>query len=99
MRLLGKSEYTVHRGAFFQFPFRWIYYYGSNKSTGKESGKTHLCALCRRILWTAADLKTVNAMQNIEAFSKPMKQKVVDFRADNIIFISGIYKKEDLLFF
>ena len=22
---------TVHRGAFCQFPFRWIYYYGSNK--------------------------------------------------------------------
>ena len=38
-------------------------------------------------------------MQNIEAFSKPMKQKVVDFRPDNIIFISGIYKKEDFLFF
>ena len=26
------------------FPFRWIYYYGSNKSTGNEPGKTHLCA-------------------------------------------------------
>ena len=36
---------SVHRGAFYQFPFRWIYYYGSNKSTGKETGKTHLCAL------------------------------------------------------
>ena len=30
------------RGVFSQFPFRWIYYYGSNKSTGKETGKTHL---------------------------------------------------------
>ena len=38
-------------------------------------------------------------MQNIEAFSKPMEQKVVDFTPDNIIFISGIYKKEDFLFF
>ena len=27
----------MHRGAFCQFPFRWIYYYGSNKSTGKEN--------------------------------------------------------------
>ena len=36
---------TVHRGAFCQFPFRWIYYYGSNESTGKEIGKTHLCAV------------------------------------------------------
>ena len=25
--------------------FWWIYYYGSNKSTGKETGKMHLCAL------------------------------------------------------
>ena len=29
---------TVHRGAFCQSSFRWIYYYGSNKSTGKETG-------------------------------------------------------------
>ena len=37
----------MHRGAFCQFPFRWIYYYGSNKSTGKETGKMHLdlCAM------------------------------------------------------
>ena len=36
---------ALHRGAFCQFSFRWIYYYGSNKSTGKETGKTHLYAL------------------------------------------------------
>ena len=36
---------ALHRGAFCQFPFRWVYYYGSNKSTRKETGKTHLCAL------------------------------------------------------
>ena len=35
----------MHRGAFCQFPFQWIYYYGSDKSTGKESGKTHLWAM------------------------------------------------------
>ena len=35
----------MHSGAFYQFPFRWIYYYGSNKSTGKETGKTYLCSL------------------------------------------------------
>ena len=35
----------MHRGAFCQFPFWWIYYYGSNKSTGKETGKTHNCAM------------------------------------------------------
>ena len=35
--------YPLHRCAISQFPFRWIYYYRSNKSTGKD--KTHLCAL------------------------------------------------------
>ena len=25
--------------------FQWIYYYGNNKSTGKETCKTHYCAL------------------------------------------------------
>ena len=27
--------------------FRWIYYYDNNKSTRKETGKTHLCAVRR----------------------------------------------------
>ena len=34
---------TPHRDAFCQFSFQWIYYYGSNKSTRKETGKMHLC--------------------------------------------------------
>ena len=34
----------VHRSAFCQFPFWWIYYCHSSKSTGKETGKTHVCA-------------------------------------------------------
>ena len=38
----------LHRSAFCQFPFLWIYYYGSNKSTGKETGKMHLCVLTVR---------------------------------------------------
>ena len=37
------SDAVLHKGAFCQFPFRWIYYYGSNKSIGKGTGKTHLC--------------------------------------------------------
>ena len=42
---------TVHRGVFGQFPFRWIYYCHSCKSTGKEAGKTHLCAcICLQFL-------------------------------------------------
>ena len=44
------SSRPVHRGAFCQFPFRWIYYYGSIKSTGKKTGKTHLCAVYNSIL-------------------------------------------------
>ena len=36
---------AVHKGAFCQFPFRWIYYYGRTKSTEKEIGKTHLSAV------------------------------------------------------
>ena len=33
----------MHRGGFCQFPFQWIYYYGS----GKETGKKHLCAMLK----------------------------------------------------
>ena len=45
----GQNKYkirlcTLHRGAFCQLPFRWIYYCHSSKSTGKETGKMHLCA-------------------------------------------------------
>ena len=35
----------MHRGAICQFPVRWIYYCHSNKSTGKKTGKTQLCAV------------------------------------------------------
>ena len=50
LRSIGRSIYCmhltpVHRGAFCQFLFRWIYYYGSNKSAGKETGKTQICAV------------------------------------------------------
>ena len=36
---------TVHRGAICQFLFRWIYYCHSSKSSGKKTGKTHLCEM------------------------------------------------------
>ena len=39
--LQGKQKF---RDAFCQFPFRLIYYYGSNNSTGKETSKMHLFA-------------------------------------------------------
>ena len=35
----------AHRGAFCRFPFRWMYYCHSSKSTGEKTGKTHLNAL------------------------------------------------------
>ena len=38
----------VHRGEFCQFPFWWIYYCHSSKFTGKQTGKTHLCAVVDR---------------------------------------------------
>ena len=45
---LGKSQLelitTEQRGANCQFCFQWIYYCYSSKSTGKKTGKTHLCA-------------------------------------------------------
>ena len=39
---------AVHRGAFSQFLFRWNHYCHSSKTTIKETGKTHLCAVQRR---------------------------------------------------
>ena len=35
----------LHRGAFCQFSFLYIYYYGRNKSTRKDTGNLHLCPL------------------------------------------------------
>ena len=35
----------MNRGAFGQFPFRWIYYCHSSKSAGKVTAKTHLFAM------------------------------------------------------
>ena len=44
---------AVHKGAFWQFTFRWIYYCHSSESTGNETGKTHLCAVqCNAICTT-----------------------------------------------
>ena len=37
-------------GAFGQFSFWWNYDYGSNKSTGLETAKSHLCAIIAKFL-------------------------------------------------
>ena len=43
MKTFHKEANTpLHRGAFCQSSFWWIYFYGSNKSTGKETDKSHL---------------------------------------------------------
>jgi hypothetical protein len=39
---VGWNILPLHRGAFCQFIFRWIYCCHSSKSTGKETGKTYL---------------------------------------------------------
>ena len=46
--LLSPLGEPIHRGAFCQFPFRWIYYCHSIKSSGKETGKIHLCAMLQK---------------------------------------------------
>ena len=40
-----QASNPLHRGAFCQSSFLSIYYYGSNKSTGNGTGKSHLFAL------------------------------------------------------
>ena len=42
---------AMHKGAFLQFLFRWIYYWHCSKSTRKETGKTHLCAMHKGVFW------------------------------------------------
>ena len=49
--ILKQHFITLHRGASCKFPFRWIYYCHSTKSTGKNTGKTHLYALCSVLKW------------------------------------------------
>ena len=50
VKMLLKNNFNpLHRGAFGKFPFQWIYYYGSNKSTRKETGKTPLCAMWHKM--------------------------------------------------
>ena len=53
---------VVHRGKFCRFSFRWIYYCHSSKSTGKESGKTHLCAVNAFFAPTAALLSAIGRL-------------------------------------
>ena len=47
---LYSSTIISNRSAFCQFPFRWMYYCLSSKSTGKETGKTYLVQWVLRFL-------------------------------------------------
>ena len=57
---------TPHRGAFCQFAFWWIYYYGNNKFTRKETGETHICVFT--VLWLAK-LPACQRKPNVRDFS------------------------------
>ena len=62
------TDELMHRGAFCQFPFRWIYYYGSNKFTGKETGKTHLCVMFKSVISTQSKSSKVDEFKNDRQF-------------------------------
>ena len=64
---LASKLSPVHKGAFCQFLFRWVYYYGNNKSTGKETAKTHLCAVlcCASTEAVAAQARVVVLMLHV----------------------------------
>ena len=60
----------MYRGVFCHFPFRWIYYYaGSNKSTRKETDKTHLCAMDSMLQETMTLLQAPRPQRS--RFAKP----------------------------
>ena len=40
---------AMHRGAFCELIFQWIYCCHSSKSTRKETGKTYLCAMLKKL--------------------------------------------------
>ena len=42
-----RVQTAVHRGAFCQFPFGWVYYYGSNKSIERKLAKHTSAVQCR----------------------------------------------------
>ena len=75
LMIIYKKTLAVHTGAFGQFPFRWIYYYGSNKSTGKETDKMPLCAVPRKRPLNLSSLKI----------------HTVDFILNYIFEISGLH--------
>ena len=59
-KCFNQLQYSpVHRGAFCQFSFRWIYYYGSNKSIDGNC-QMHLCSVVKIAIigWRFGDRHT-----------------------------------------
>ena len=59
------SFISAHRGVICHFLFRRIYYCHNSKSTGKKTGKTHLCAVVDTWLWHSAVVITHHTVQPV----------------------------------
>ena len=83
---------TVHRGTFCQSIFQWIQYYDSNKSTGLESGKSHLCAMYRNLFWPWEYEKTT-VLAKLKTFSVLHWQPnlLKNSKRARFIWVLGIY--------
>ena len=68
----------------FASSFRWIYYCHSSKSTEKETGKTHLCALCGFLSGSPTSCSMQQMNENLADFS----QKTTWY---NILFLVRVF--------
>ena len=59
----------VHRGVICQFLFWWIYYCHGSKSTGKKTGKTHLCATLEKDILNQARAQQKGLPKQCPGFS------------------------------
>ena len=58
----------LHIGAFCQFPFQWIYYWHSSKSTIEETGKTHLCVVAKHWIFLKIQVSTKPSKKVVNTF-------------------------------
>ena len=56
--------HTVHTGVIYQFFVRWILYCHCDKSTGRKTGKSHLCAVHTTAIKTKILLEICKAIMN-----------------------------------
>ena len=69
----------LHRGAIYQFVFRWIYYRHSSKSTGKKTCKTHLCALYGILLNSIFVLEMTSTTIRFSTLALPFLESLTFF--------------------